>query len=54
MCFFRYVMVLKVKFKQDFKVLKTAFNVAGGGGHILIYLCSAQLISFKIDCFYGL
>jgi hypothetical protein len=26
----------------------------GGGGDIFIYLCSALLISFEIDCFYGL
>ncbi len=26
----------------------------GGGGGIFIYSCSAQLISFEIDCFYGL
>ena len=26
----------------------------GGGGLIFIYLCSALLISFEIDCFYGL
>ena len=25
-----------------------------GGGHIFIYSCSAQLVSFEIDCFYGL
>ena len=25
-----------------------------GGGHIFIYSCSAQLISFEIDCFHGL
>ena len=24
-----------------------------GGGVIFIYSCSAQLISFEIDCFYG-
>ena len=24
------------------------------GGHIFIYSCSAQLVSFEIDCFYGL
>ena len=24
-----------------------------GGGLIFIYSCSAQLISFEIDCFYG-
>ena len=28
-------------------------NWGGGGGLIFIYLCSAQLISFEIDCFYG-
>ena len=26
----------------------------GGGGQIFIYSCSAQLISFEIDCFYSL
>jgi hypothetical protein len=26
----------------------------GGGGGIFIYSCSALLISFEIDCFYGL
>jgi hypothetical protein len=26
----------------------------GGGGDIFIYSCSALLISFEIDCFYGL
>ena len=26
----------------------------GGGGGILIYSCSAYLISFEIDCFYSL
>ena len=26
----------------------------GGGGHIFIYSCSTQLISFEIDCFHGL
>jgi hypothetical protein len=25
-----------------------------GGAHIHIYSCSALLISFEIDCFYGL
>ncbi len=25
-----------------------------GRGHIFIYSCSAQLVSFEIDCFYGL
>jgi hypothetical protein len=25
-----------------------------GGGQIFIYSCSAQLISFEIDCFYSL
>ena len=25
-----------------------------GGGHIFIYSCSAQLVSFEIDCFHGL
>ena len=25
----------------------------GGGELILIYLCSAQLVSFESDCFYG-
>ena len=24
------------------------------GGHIFIYSCSVQLVSFEIDCFYGL
>ena len=27
--------------------------IRGGGGLIFIYSCSAQLISFEIDCFYG-
>ena len=27
--------------------------IIGGGGLIFIYACSAQLISFEIDCFYG-
>ena len=26
----------------------------GGGGDIFIYSCSALLIYFEIDCFYGL
>ena len=25
-----------------------------GEGHIFIYSCSAQLVSFEIDCFHGL
>ena len=25
-----------------------------GGGHIFIYSCYGQLVSFEIDCFYGL
>ena len=29
-------------------------NWGGGGGHIFIYSCSAQLVAFEIDCFYGL
>ena len=29
-------------------------NWGGGGGHIFIYSCSAQLVSFEINCFYGL
>ena len=28
--------------------------IGGGGGHIFIYSCSAQLISFEIDCFHRL
>ena len=28
--------------------------IGGGGGHIFIYSCSTQLISFEIDCFHGL
>ena len=27
--------------------------IGGGGGVIFIYLCSAQLISFEINCFYA-
>ena len=30
-----------------------ASSIIGGGGLIFIYLRSAQLISFEIDCFYG-
>ena len=30
-----------------------ASSIIGGGGLIFIYSCSAQLISFEIDCFYG-
>jgi hypothetical protein len=26
-------------------------SIIGGGGQIFIYSCSAQLISFEIDCF---
>ena len=29
-------------------------SIIGGGGQIFIYSCSAQLISFEIDCFYSL
>ena len=31
-----------------------ASSIIEGGGHIFIYSCSAQLLSFEIDCFYGL
>ena len=33
---------------------RSKLNNWGGGGHIFIYSCSAQLISFEIDCFHGL
>ena len=31
-----------------------ASSIIWGGGHIFIHSCSAQLVSFEIDCFYGL
>ena len=31
-----------------------ASSIIGGRGYICIYSCSAQLVSFEIDCFYGL
>jgi hypothetical protein len=31
-----------------------ARTIIGGGGHIFIYSCSALLISFEINCFYGM
>ena len=33
---------------------RVASSIIGGGGLIFIYSCSALLISFEIDCFYGL
>ena len=36
------------------KQWRSKLNNWGGGGHIFIYSCSAQLISFEIDCFHGL
>ena len=27
--------------------------IGGGGGQIFIYSCSAQLLSFEIECFYS-
>ena len=55
---------LNLKFPLSYFKLSNAarskldnIGVGGGGGggadHIYIYLCSAQLISFEIDCFYG-
>ena len=50
------LVALCVNVKMDFPVMvshaQVSFSV--GGGHIFIYSCSAQLISFEIDCFHGL
>ena len=39
---------------EDSGVANSIIGGGGGGRHIFIYSCSAQLISFEIDCFHGL
>ena len=45
-----YVRILFSRYLQMFRAAPTSII----GGQIFIYSCSAQLISFEIDCFYGL
>ena len=47
------------KLPQHVSILRIVYNRGGGRsiigeGGIFIYSCSAQLISFEIDCFYSL
>ena len=45
-----YVIILFARYLQIFRAAPTSII----GGQIFRYSCSAQLISFEIDCFYGL
>ena len=56
---FRNFPILNVhdKFVKDIINVNAISDVANliiEGAHIFIYSCSAQLISFEIDCFYAL
>ena len=46
-------MFLLLNSKIVIVVRSVASSISGGGGLVFIYSDSAQLISFEIDCFYG-
>ena len=46
--------IRKILFAECSAVARTIIGGGGGGWHIFIYSCSALLISFEINCFYGI
>ena len=54
-CWQRFLLTFATALKENMRVQgrNKLDNWGGGGGLIFIYSGSGQLISFEIDCFYG-